>query len=445
MAVGGARTGANCSILRGWERPPGGVTHAAVGVLRMTGQLAIYNAMSVLVVDDNPSNAALMSALLREEGVHQVHIETDARRVPRRLVEHDPDLVLLDLHMPHVDGYTVLTQIQRYAAGSYLPVLVLTADATFEARDRALGQGAQDYLTKPVDAVEATLRIANLLQTRRLLGTLRKTSEPPAQERGRRWTDRADRRQRIEAVLRGSGITPVFQPIVDVQTSEVVGYEGLSRFPDGGAYPVEQWFADAFDAGLGPELEWLAATRILEHVPALPDDAFVAINMSPATILHATERELCPPDVCTRVVIEVTEHVPIEDYSVVHRALDAVRTYGARLAADDLGSGYAGFRHLVSLRPDIIKLDLSLVRGIQGNAGQRALASALVAFSRDVGARVIAEGVEAEAELDVLRAIGVSWAQGFYLGRPEPLPARDPAQEAGEGRSAAFGLTACDR
>jgi EAL domain-containing protein (putative c-di-GMP-specific phosphodiesterase class I) len=145
--------------------------------------------------------------------------------------------------------------------------------------------------------------------------------------------------------------------------------------------------------------------------------------MSPATILYAHERQLCPPDACSRVVVELTEHVPIEDYSVVQRALETVRAFGARLAAADLGSGYAGFRHLVSLRPDIIKLDMSLVRGIHASTEQRALASALVAFARDVGAQIIAEGVETQAELDTLRTIGVPWAQGFYFGAPSPVHA----------------------
>jgi EAL domain-containing protein (putative c-di-GMP-specific phosphodiesterase class I)/AmiR/NasT family two-component response regulator len=386
----------------------------------MTAQLATYNAMTVLVVDDNPSNCALMAALLNEQGMDRIHTETDARRVPRRLVEEDPDLVLLDLHMPHVDGHTVLTQIQRYAAGSYLPVLVLTADTTIETRDRALGQGAQDYLTKPVDSVEATLRIANLLQTRRLLGTLRQSAEPAPQERGRRWADRAQRRERTQTVLRERSISPVFQPVVDLNTLETVGHEGLSRFPGECASP-EAWFADAFELGLGVELEWLAAQTLLAQLNELPRDTFLAINMSPATILYAVEREMCRPDACSRVVIELTEHVPIEDYSALHRALAAVRELGAQLAADDLGSGYAGFRHLVTLRPDIIKLDMSLVRGIHRSSGQRALASALVAFAKDVGARVIAEGVEEHEELDTLRTIGVQWAQGFHLGRPRRL------------------------
>jgi EAL domain-containing protein (putative c-di-GMP-specific phosphodiesterase class I)/AmiR/NasT family two-component response regulator len=387
----------------------------------MTGLLAAYNDMSVLIVDDNASNVALMAALIQEQGMHRIHTETDARRVPRRLVEDDPDLIVLDLHMPYVDGHILLTQIQRYAGGTYLPVLVLTADTTSAARDRALTQGAQDYLTKPVDAAEATLRMANLLQTRRLLTTLRQTVEPAPHERGRRWVDHAERRRRTDAVLRDGSITPIFRPVVDVNTLQIVGHEGLSRFPDEFGISPQQWFADAFTVGLGPELEWQTAMNALGCLDALPGDTFLAINMSPSTIMYTHERELCPPDACARVVVELTEHVPIEDYSVVQRALETVRSYGARLAAADLGSGYAGFRHLVSLRPDIIKLDMSLVRGINASAEQRALASALVAFAADVDAQVIAEGVETQAELEALRDVGVAWAQGFHFGPPGPL------------------------
>jgi EAL domain-containing protein (putative c-di-GMP-specific phosphodiesterase class I) len=151
-------------------------------------------------------------------------------------------------------------------------------------------------------------------------------------------------------------------------------------------------------------------------------EAFLAINMSPATILRLADQELCSPEACSRIVIELTEHVPVENYDAVHRAMADMRSHGAKLAADDLGSSYAGFRHLVSLNPDIIKLDISLIRGIHRSNTQRALASALVTFARDIGATVIAEGVEEEAELDVLRAIGVPWAQGYHLGRPAPAP-----------------------
>jgi EAL domain-containing protein (putative c-di-GMP-specific phosphodiesterase class I) len=151
-------------------------------------------------------------------------------------------------------------------------------------------------------------------------------------------------------------------------------------------------------------------------------EPFLAVNMSPASVLHLLTHQLCDPELFPRVVVELTEHVPIEDYAAVHTSLSGMRQSGSRLAADDLGSGYAGFRHLIHLQPDIIKLDISLVRGIHRSSGQRALASALVAFAADVEARVIAEGVEEAGELDTLREIGVTWAQGYYLGRPAPLP-----------------------
>jgi EAL domain-containing protein (putative c-di-GMP-specific phosphodiesterase class I)/FixJ family two-component response regulator len=385
-----------------------------------------FAGMSVLIVDDNPSNVALLSALLDEQGLFRIYTETDPRQVPRQLAQNDPDLVLLDLHMPNVDGHEVLTQIKLYAAGSFLPVLVLTADTTTTARDRALREGAQDFLTKPIDGVETALRIANLLRTRQLFTTLRQSRL--LDQLGAAGDEAAETevRERILSVLRTRGVTPVYQPVVDVHTLTPVGYEGLSRFPGSEHGGPERWFGDAFGVGLGVELEWLAASKVLSHLETLAGGAdpepFLAVNMSPASILHLLTHELCDPGLYPRIVVELTEHVPIEDYAAVHTSLAGMREGGSQLAADDLGSGYAGFRHLIRLQPDIIKLDISLVRGIHRSSGQRALASALVAFAADVGARVIAEGVEEAGELETLRDIGVPWAQGYFLGRPAPLP-----------------------
>jgi EAL domain-containing protein (putative c-di-GMP-specific phosphodiesterase class I)/AmiR/NasT family two-component response regulator len=396
----------------------------------MTKPLERFAGMSVLIVDDNPSNVALLQALLDEQGLFRIYTETDPRQVPRQLAQNDPDLVLLDLHMPHVDGHEVLTQIKLYAAGSFLPVLVLTADTTTTARDRALGQGAQDYLTKPIDSGETALRIANLLRTRQLFTTLRQARLLDAQAHSSNGNAEPETRERILSVLRTRGVTPVYQPVVDVNTLAPVGYEGLSRFPGTEHGGPDRWFGDAFGVGLGVELEWLAAAKVLNFLDTLPTeqpDAFLAVNMSPASVLHLLTHRLCDPGLYPKIVIELTEHVPVEDYAAVHESLATMRESGSRLAADDLGSGYAGFRHLIRLQPDIIKLDISLVRGIHRNNGQRALASALVAFAGDVGARVIAEGVEEQGELDALRDVGVPWAQGYYLGRPAPLPTNPAA------------------
>lgn len=385
----------------------------------MSGPLDRFAGMSVLVVDDNPANVAFLKQLLVQQGLDRVYTETDSREVPRQLAEHKPDLVLLDLRMPHVDGFAVLAQIQKFAAGGYLPVMVLTADTTMASRNQALTQGVQDFLTKPVDATEASLRIANLLQTRQLYATLRHVTATTADTQ--RSSDQAEVLARVQAVLHDKSITPVFQPIQDLATGATVGHEALSRFPDPTLGGPDRWFADAFTVGLGVDLEWLAATSMLTYLQSAPPDAFLAVNMSPATVLHLAENQLCQPDLWPRIVIELTEHVPVEDYPALHRALAQMRSHGARLSADDLGSGYAGFRHLLRLQPDIIKLDISMIAGIDRNQGQQALTRALLSFAGDVGALVVAEGIEEPGELSVLKDLGVPWGQGYLLGRPAPL------------------------
>ncbi len=207
--------------------------------------------MSVLVVDDDTANIELLTALLEGEGLSRVSTETDSRLVSDLLPSVNPDLVLLDLHMPHVDGVAVLEQITRFAAGTYLPVLVLTADVTTDARNRALAHGARDFLSKPLDLTEVTLRIANLLETRQLYAALRRTGG--AHEEAPDDGDLV--RDRIQAVLHDASITPFFQRVVDLDTMATVGHEALARFAQPHERGAAGWFSDAFRVGLGVELE----------------------------------------------------------------------------------------------------------------------------------------------------------------------------------------------
>jgi EAL domain-containing protein (putative c-di-GMP-specific phosphodiesterase class I)/CheY-like chemotaxis protein len=385
----------------------------------LANRLARFDAMSVLVVDDNQATLDLLTAVLTGEGFPRVITERDPTRVVDLLPFVNPDLVLLDLHMPHVDGYAVLQSIAVFAAGSYLPVLVLTADATTSARDRALEHGARDFLTKPLDITEVVLRIANLLETRQLYAATRDKTAAPETVDGR---DLSSIRRKVQTVLRDNGVIPHFQPVVDLTNAATVGYEALARFTPPDTRGPAGWFRDAFEVGLGVELEWLAAKNALSAFESVAPGAFLALNLSPASVLQLREEALCPPADCPQIVIELTEHVPVEDYAAIHDSLRELRRNGARLAADDIGAGYAGLRHLLALEPDIIKLDISLVSGIDSRPGARALVKALVAFADDIGADIIAEGVEEGGEAEELRSIGVHWAQGNFLGRPQLAP-----------------------
>ena len=382
----------------------------------------------VFVIDDNATNIELLKALLLNAGVRTVSSSTDPREALKRLDDMSPDLVLLDLHMPQLDGYSVLQRIVERAAGSYLPVMVLTADARPEALERALSLGARDFVTKPFNATEVVLRARNLLETRYLHVTLRQHNVDLRAELGSyQELARAERealeteRDRIERVISGREIQMVFQPVLDLDTGGLVGVEALSRFPVEPSRGPDRWFAAAGQAGLGVELELCAVDAALGALPQLPDGVFLAVNVSPATLITDRVTDLVTPDVASRMVIELTEHVPVEDYETVNASAERLRAHGARVAVDDTGAGYAGFRHLISLKPDIVKLDICLTRGVDHDPGRRALTSALVQFTQDTGATLIAEGIETSEELNTLHQLHVDWAQGYHLGRPQPL------------------------
>ena len=124
----------------------------------------------------------------------------------------------------------------------------------------------------------------------------------------------------------------------------------------------------------------------------------------------------------SRIVLELTEHTRIDDYPALLEALDELRQHGVRIAVDDAGAGYAGLQQILGLRPDIIKLDVDLTRGIDTDPVRRALAACLVRFGEDTNSVIVAEGIETAAELETLRQLGVPWGQGYLLARPGPLP-----------------------
>lgn len=380
----------------------------------ITKELERFSSMSVLVVDDYPENLAFVGKVLRRAGMRHLTMLQDSRRVEGMLGDVDPDLVLLDLHMPHLDGHQVLEQIVQFAAGNYLPVLVLTADASTRARNQALSRGARDFLTKPLDITELTLRVANLLETRQLYQNLLADAEQGRE----RAALKASTKARVQAVIDQRALRAALQPVVDLRSMGVVGFEALARFDEPHPRGPIGWFAEAVAADLEVELERVAAEAAMVEFSQLDVGQFLAVNLSPASVLRLPAHPLAEPELCPRLVVELTEHVPVQDYGAVQRALADVRAAGARVAADDLGAGYAGFRHLVALEPDIIKLDISLVRGIHRSRPQRALVTALQAFAADMGATVIAEGIEDAEEMKVLVDLGVPWGQGFLLGRP---------------------------
>jgi PAS domain S-box-containing protein len=233
-------------------------------------------------------------------------------------------------------------------------------------------------------------------------------------------TTRARRRSRIEHILTERAVGIAFQPIVSLATGAVVGVEALARIDSDPYIPPDIWLRDAADVGLDVSLELQALECALDCCALLPAGLYISINASPRTIGDPAFLELLlshetPLD---RLVLEITEHESVADYTPLTNTLGFARSRGLRLAVDDAGSGYASFRHILTLRPDYIKLDRDLTAGIDTDAARRALASAVVMFALELDAEVTAEGVETAGELDTLCSLSVDAAQGYYLARP---------------------------
>jgi EAL domain-containing protein (putative c-di-GMP-specific phosphodiesterase class I) len=226
---------------------------------------------------------------------------------------------------------------------------------------------------------------------------------------------------RISAVLEMGQPGIVYQPIYRISDRQLVGIECLSRFLLEPQRGPDVWFEEAHAIGLGVRLELnaiLTALDGLRGLQVLHDGFYVAINLSPETLIMGEIDGYLDDFPADRVVLELTEHSDVADYGLLMERLEPLRAQGMRVAVDDAGAGYASMRHVLATRPDIIKLDISLTRGIDSDSPRRALAAALIEFARQTGSEVTAEGVETEAELDALQELGVDHAQGYHLSRP---------------------------
>ena len=383
----------------------------------------------VLVADDQQSTAAETTATLgSDDGFELVGVAASTWSAAALAETAQPDVALVHVYLPG-GGDTAVRGI--LAASPDTRVLAHAGTADRESLIEMLRAGARGYLVRDAapEKLVTALRAANDGDTifngvvdrgvlHELMGQVH--------EAGRLHEARAGKRARIRRVMDRGELDIVFQPIVALATREVVGYEALSRFAAEPHRGPDEWFAEAHEVGLGPELELAAIRLACERSHALPDGMFMAVNVSPVTAERPDLLALLAGCHVEHVVLEVTEHARVEDYSRFRRSIDRVRELGASLAVDDAGAGFSSLRHILELDAELIKLDGSLTRSLEADPRRRSLASALIEFGRESGASVLAEHVESELQLAELRRLGVQYGQGYHLGRPAPLP--EPAE-----------------
>lgn len=235
---------------------------------------------------------------------------------------------------------------------------------------------------------------------------------------------RHDAIERIRTVLEGSGLSMVFQPIVDLESRMTLGYEALARFGTKPERSPDRWFAEAARVDLGADLELAAVRAALSHLEILPPGAFLSVNASTPTVASPAFLAAVRGVPAGKLVVELTDHIHIEDDRALGRALATLGMAGVQIATDVSDAGFEILSHLLQLTPDIIKLDGLLVRGIDTDPVRRVLGQTIVGFASDIGASVVGESIQTNAELAMLKAIGVRSGQGRLLAAPGPLPAR---------------------
>lgn len=225
----------------------------------------------------------------------------------------------------------------------------------------------------------------------------------------------------IDDVIENRRFDLVFQPIVDLRTGQVVALESLARFTAEPAQPPNVWLEQADAVGLRVPLEHELVRAALATLPAVPRDIRLNVNVSPeAAVDRGLAAVLDGADI-ERVMLEITDHHELDDYEPLAEALSDLRAGGLRLAVDDSGQGISSLQQIAQLRPSVMKLNRTLTRNIDHDATKRALAYALAGFATQIGASVVAEGLETLGELDTLRALGAPLGQGYLLARPRAL------------------------
>jgi EAL domain-containing protein (putative c-di-GMP-specific phosphodiesterase class I) len=222
----------------------------------------------------------------------------------------------------------------------------------------------------------------------------------------------------VRDALAGFAPDIAIQPILDLTRSAVTSYEALARFPAPAGDSPQAWFAAARSGGLGPALEARAIAVALELGRQRPAGTVLSVNVSPSVLATPEFRAVLPADL-TGLQFEVTENELIPDHAAVTEMLTRLRRRGARIAIDDVGEGYAGLQRVMEIRPDVLKLDRSLVTNVHREAAKAALVEAFVRYAARTGALVCAEGVELPEELSTLAQLDVVQAQGFLIGHPE--------------------------
>jgi PAS domain S-box-containing protein len=389
-------------------------------------ELAPGTRIRVAVADDDGAVRDALHAMIdSEDWLDWAGEAADSDQAISLCLARKPNIILVDMKMPGGGGQRAVSEIAKVAKRTRCISL-----SAFDDRPSVLQMlraGALAYVVKgaPVEEVLATIVQVFLGQSTLSPTVARTVVHELAGQLEKEETEarvQRDKSERLLTALAAGKLGVVYQPVVRLSDGRTIGYEALARFADPGHESPGEWFDDAREVGLTAELEFAAVRLALANLGDVPVETWLSVNLSPASILTPEFEHLIGNQLAKRLVIEITEYAPVDDYRALAAALQAFKAAGGRLAVDDVGAGYSSLHHILELEPDFIKLDIVLARAIETDAKRRALASCLAVFAQSLGITAIAEGVETAGQLQGLSALGIRHGQGYFLARPGPIP-----------------------
>jgi EAL domain-containing protein (putative c-di-GMP-specific phosphodiesterase class I) len=380
---------------------------------------AASNASCVLIVDDDPDLARALSRIAVREG-YAVVTAHDITSACEAIDAGGIDVILTDMRLPDGDGLRVLDT--AHARDPELPVIMLTGAPELESAVSALERGALRYLTKPV---EPTTLLAALSSASRLRA-LSQSGEWAMSDPANAFRALGEVDRRFEDAL--ASVYLVFQPVVSWSRRTTVAYEALTRSHEPSLTSPDELLATAEKLGRLHDLGRTIRARAAAALARFPDQMDVFVNLHPADLEDDDLYDRSAPlsRHAHRVVLEITERSSIDALSDVGTRMTTLRALGYRIAVDDLGAGYASLSALAILRPDLVKLDMSLVRDVRRDPTRQVVVRALNALCTQLGVITVAEGVETSDELAGVLNAGGDLLQGYLFARPDSsLPVVD--------------------
>lgn len=370
----------------------------------------------VLIVDDDAAVLQASSILLSRAGF-VVDGAASGESALQSIQERHYSAILSDINMEGMSGLELLRTIRERDLDT--PVILITGGPSLQTAIDAMAWGAHRYLLKPVapkeliEAVTRAVLLSDLARLKREAFTLRGAHGLPVDD------EKALNASFSRAIQK---LSIVFHPIVSLQRKRTIGFEALVRSAEPTLEHPVALLGTASLLGRSEELTRSIYLRIAEQARTLPDGRLLFVNVHPPDLLdhslHGMGSPLAP--YADRIVLEITERASIEKMGDISHVVRDLRLLGYRLAVDDLGTGYAGLSSFTQLSPEIVKLDRSLIEGIDQNPTKQRVVKAMLQLCEDLGMQVVSEGVETAAEREALAMLGADLLQGYLFGLPAP-------------------------